>query len=271
MAKRRCQQSKEISKCTQSNCIGISTINDDFMKNVRSLVSNNYPVINAQMNTKILYWIESRKNKTFIEKYGIPIRGYDIDTLKWDSSIDEDLKLLNDQIINIYFKLIMKRSQSNQNLPKVHAYDCFLFDYNQNVVREHFIGNINLYEFDLILIPVFKEYPKKHPKDESKGHWLLFIIYTKEKTIKCYDSINGRHENALNAFKQYLNTIENVEWNLKNETNIPQQENGFDCGVFVCQYAEFISRNQPITFSQKDMIYFRQKMIYEICTGKLLN
>ena len=37
----------------------------------------------------------------------------------------------------------------------------------------------------------------------------------------------------------------------------PKQENGGDCGVFVCQVAEFLSRNVKPRFSQKDMPFFR--------------
>ena len=32
--------------------------------------------------------------------------------------------------------------------------------------------------------------------------------------------------------------------------DIPKQRNGFDCGVFVCMYAEYVTRGAPLTFSQ---------------------
>lgn len=31
---------------------------------------------------------------------------------------------------------------------------------------------------------------------------------------------------------------------------IPQQLNGSDCGVFICKYADYISRDKPMTFTQ---------------------
>ncbi|KAM6356366.1 sentrin-specific protease 2-like [Alca torda] len=31
---------------------------------------------------------------------------------------------------------------------------------------------------------------------------------------------------------------------------IPQQSNGSDCGVFTCQYANYISRDKPMTFTK---------------------
>jgi len=45
----------------------------------------------------------------------------------------------------------------------------------------------------------------------------------------------------------------------------PQQENGFDCGVFTCQFLEALSRGEEsFIFSQKDMPYLRRRMVWEI-------
>ena len=72
--------------------------------------------------------------------------------------------------------------------------------------------------------------------------------------------------------------------------------NGSDCGVFTCKFAEYITRDAKITFSQvnalcwniiedntgrsyktydfivsqENMAYFRRRMVYEIVTSKLL-
>lgn len=52
--------------------------------------------------------------------------------------------------------------------------------------------------------------------------------------------------------------------------DIPKQANSNDCGVFVCQYVEYLSRNAPIDFTQLDVPALRKKMAYEIYTHKLL-
>ena len=39
-------------------------------------------------------------------------------------------------------------------------------------------------------------------------------------------------------------------WSYYSERDIPQQLNGSDCGMFACKYAEYISRDAPITFTQ---------------------
>lgn len=51
----------------------------------------------------------------------------------------------------------------------------------------------------------------------------------------------------------------------------PQQENGYDCGVFVCQTMENLSRGVPVPFdfTQHNMPYLRRRMILEIAAERL--
>lgn len=52
---------------------------------------------------------------------------------------------------------------------------------------------------------------------------------------------------------------------------IPQQNNGYDCGVFACMFAEAASRRGQFVFTQKDMPSLRKRMVYEILTKNLLS
>jgi len=50
----------------------------------------------------------------------------------------------------------------------------------------------------------------------------------------------------------------------------PQQENGYDCGVFTCQFMESLSRGEEtFNFTQENMPYLRRRMIWEIGNTKL--
>ena len=53
--------------------------------------------------------------------------------------------------------------------------------------------------------------------------------------------------------------------------DVPQQTNQYDCGVFLCQYAESISRRMHPSFPQNDMPSLRRNMVWEIMKGRLLN
>ena len=67
--------------------------------------------------------------------------------------------------------------------------------------------------------------------------------------------------------KESLNTS---EWSLDVPKNIPTQENGSDCGVFSCKFAEYASRDAPFTFKQENMNYYRSRMVYEIIKQDLM-
>jgi sentrin-specific protease 1 len=61
-------------------------------------------------------------------------------------------------------------------------------------------------------------------------------------------------------------------WQDHNPEDTPQQENGYDCGVFTCQFLESLSRGEEeFLFSQRDMTYLRRRMIWEIGHAKFLH
>src|SRR3990167_6788777 len=61
-----------------------------------------------------------------------------------------------------------------------------------------------------------------------------------------------------------------ADWSNYCPKDIPHQQNGYDCGVFTCKFAEAQSRNAPYNFSQKDMLETRQKMVLEIVNKKVI-
>lgn len=60
------------------------------------------------------------------------------------------------------------------------------------------------------------------------------------------------------------------EWELENVDDVPQQQNGSDCGVFTCKFAEYLSRDADLTFVQENMNYYRERMVYEIIENDLM-
>ena len=57
----------------------------------------------------------------------------------------------------------------------------------------------------------------------------------------------------------------------RDNTMPPQQENGYDCGVFVCAYGYCLVNELPLnTFTQSNMNFFRQHIACSIASGSLL-
>lgn len=168
-------------------------------------------------------------------------------------------------------ELLAERSKLNDSLPKVHAMNTFflttLMRSGYSSVRR-WTRKVDIFSFDIVPVPVHKGV-----------HWCMAIIHMKNKTIKYYDSMGAPDNAVLNALTNYLGEesrdkkkceFDWTGWSTENVRDIPQQENGSDCGVFSCMFAEFITRDRPLVFSQQHMQYFRMRMVYEICTGKLL-
>uniref|UniRef100_A0A8C3KB11 SUMO specific peptidase 2 n=1 Tax=Calidris pygmaea TaxID=425635 RepID=A0A8C3KB11_9CHAR len=188
----------------------------------------------------------------------------DIQTLR-------NLCWLNDEIINFYLHLVVERNKK-EGYPAVHAFSTFFYSklsaWGYKAVRR-WTRNVDLFKQDIILVPV-----------HLRLHWTLAVIDVREKVIKHFDSMGQKGDAICKIFK-YLQEESrekrNVELNISEWTirsmgahEIPQQLNGSDCGVFTCKYADYISQDKPMNFTQTHMPYFRRKMVWEIIHQQLL-
>ncbi|KAM6121228.1 sentrin-specific protease 2-like [Pterocles gutturalis] len=130
---------------------------------------------------------------------------------------------------------------------------------------------VDLFKQDLTVVPI-----------NLREHWTLAVLDLRKKTIKYFDSLGQKGFEICATLHKYLREescakrnldLTFSEWTLHTmgqRYEIPQQENGSDCGVFVCKYADCISRDKPLTFTQDHMPYFRKKMVWEIIHQQLL-
>ncbi|KAJ1952991.1 hypothetical protein EC988_003250 [Linderina pennispora] len=209
---------------------------------------------------------EARSPYFSIEMDQQPMTAHDISTL--DSG-----EWLNDEVINFYMLLINKRSGSNPKLPKVHAFSSFFFnmlDGSGYARVRRWTRRINLFEKDMVVVPV----------NIDNRHWVCMVIDFRSKYITYYDSmLSGdyrRRDVLLNYLRQesedkLKKPFDETGWATVCATDIPTQGNGYDCGVFTSAFAEYVSRDAPLVFSQKRCGFLREKMVYEIATMKLIS
>ncbi|XP_075616842.1 sentrin-specific protease 2 isoform X1 [Balearica regulorum gibbericeps] len=179
---------------------------------------------------------------------------------------------LNDEVINFYMALLVERNKK-EGYPAVYAFSTFFYPKlvsgGYKAVRRWTRG-VDLFKQDLILVPI-----------HLRVHWALVVIDVTKKTIKYFDSMGQKGNKICEILFQYLQEesrekrnleLTFLEWTLRSMEphEIPQQLNGSDCGVFMCKYADCISRDKPITFTQNHMPYFRRKMVWEIIHQQLL-
>lgn len=177
-------------------------------------------------------------------------------------------RFINDTIIDFYIKYISNRIRPPER-QRFHFFNCFFFrklaDLDKDSSRVHdgaeafqnvrkWTKNVDLFAKDFIFIPV-----------NFSLHWSLIIIchpgeVTKSEDelqnsnkLPCIlhmDSIRGSHRGFTNLFQSYLleewkeRHIEagNISGNFGRlpfySLELPQQQNSFDCGLFLLHYVE---------------------------------
>lgn len=171
--------------------------------------------------------------------------------------------------------MIHKRSEDQENavLPKVYAFNTYFFtklsqkDQSYQTMK-NWIKKIDLFSYDIVLVPI-----------HLGNHWCLAVIDLRKKTIEYYDSPGNANDSGLKKLLQFFTDAMANKQAAKKDTKSwrssylkgPTQSNGSDCGVFVCQFANYVSRDLPIHFTQHDMAYFRKRMAIEILNGKLMH
>lgn len=185
---------------------------------------------------------------------------------------------LNDDVINFYLNLIMERSGTEdakeKGWPRVYAFNTFFYPKlaaGGYAAVKRWTRSVDLFSFDILLVPL-----------HCTLHWCLAAIDLRKRSIGYYDSLvsKGDKWQFLARLQDYLGDESQGKkatamdwdgWTLGVVEDLPQQENTSDCGVFMCQYSEFLSRDAPIAFGQQHMPYFRKRMAYEILHKTLLS
>ncbi|TFY69051.1 hypothetical protein EVJ58_g649 [Rhodofomes roseus] len=190
---------------------------------------------------------------------------------------------LNDEIINFYGQLIMSRAEaskenSGMNGKKkplnVHYFSSFFWtklegDGYEKGRLAKWTKKVDIFSKDVVLIPV----------NHHNAHWTAAAINFRRKRIESYDSMGMPRQNVFKLLRGYLDAEHRNKkrepfdfsgWKNFVLVDTPQQENGFDCGVFTCQFLESLSRGEEhFAFKQANMSYLRRRMIWEIGNSKL--
>lgn len=186
---------------------------------------------------------------------------------------------LNDEVINFYLSLLMERCSDKATALKVYSFSTFFYpklrgggsgQAGGHAAVKRWTKAVDLFLYDLILVPL-----------HLGVHWAMAVIDFKSRTVKSYDSMGQRHDDICTQLLLYLKEehkakkgreFDGTKWTIGSlrATEIPQQKNGSDCGVFACKYADYIAKGMPLTFKQCHMPIFRKLMIWEILNQKLL-
>ncbi|KAK6255445.1 hypothetical protein SCA6_016750 [Theobroma cacao] len=182
---------------------------------------------------------------------------------------------IDDSVVNTFFKLLKKRSD---RFPKAYVSH---YSFNSWIATYLIEGSRSESQ-------VFSWFKDEKLKDVQKlflpaclsAHWVLFCVDTKKRTFSWLDSnISSRTSNVaekeaiLGWFKRLLLPAfgyQNAnEWPFEIRSDIPEQKNGVDCGLFVMKYADCLTHGDFFPFTQQDMPDFRLRTFLDIYRGRL--
>lgn len=225
------------------------------------------PEITEEMEARIAYARSASPSEVLVDDFSIAITRKDVEKLS-------GLEWLNDEVINFYMNMIVARSKTVDNWPKVYAFNTYFYpkivEKGQTAVKR-WTRKVDIFAHDIILVPV-----------HLNVHWCLAVIDLRKgrQGVYYYDSMGGNNCVCLAVLCKYLEdehedkkkaAFDTTEFKREIVQGIPRQLNGSDCGMFACKFAEYISRDAEITFDQQHMPYFRNRMVYEIVENKLMH
>lgn len=195
------------------------------------------------------------------------IDGGDIIGLLGGNSADEE-NYLSNFVVDSYLKLISMES-SMKGLSTVSLkWERFEKNVGKECARDVLKrkdGKASFLEHDLILTPC---------NEPGSKHWFLLVTKPKEKQLLVLDSLAGSFikpstaramDKMWSVVKELDEDVNEWEWSFHTNTprDIPQQQNGFDCGVFVCAYARNLALQSPVP-CQTSVPSFRSVMLLEL-------
>jgi sentrin-specific protease 1 len=228
--------------------------------------------------------MSERQQRVVSEICNIPIRVSDIQLLRpncW----------LNDEVINGYMELLKQRSMRheeelfqaeakgvplNKRWPRVQILTSFFYaklfendpktsrlTYDYSRVRR-WTRRFDVFSYDLMFVPV----------NHGNLHWTLSVVNFRDKRIEYYDSMGSCHHQVTDNMMRWLKdemehkkqqVLDPSEWStVLHGRDVPQQSNSDDCGMFMCKFTDFLSREADLNFSAAHMNYFRARMAHEL-------
>ena len=222
------------------------------------------PTFTPEMQSLAQQTLRSNDARVIKRCEGYVLKGVDIKTLAAE-------RLLNDYVIDAYMAMITRRGGQN-GLPTVYSFPTYFYPRlaagGFDIVRNWSRG-FDIFAVDIIFFPI-----------HTPGHWSLVAVDFKHSSIHYYDSLHvqSRADRSLRLVQGYLYDEYQDKKQIPLHTaffasspvSTPQQNNRFDCGAFLCQFAERISRRAKFNFTQNNMPQFREEMAWEILSNTII-
>jgi hypothetical protein len=187
-------------------------------------------------------------------------------------------ELLLESVIDFYMHCLRQRQNQVNEIKTGQR-----FFYYFRTAISHFLNPNQPYDYHQIRrwtqrnVPhndLFKCDAVFFPWNVNHTHWILIVAFLKERTLQVFCSLGNRHKAITRIVWRYLKDEykdkhlgkelpDQESWTFHYRTaNSPQQRNGFDCGVFVCMTADFLSNGWPLIYTQAHVEHCRLRIAH---------
>lgn len=182
---------------------------------------------------------------------------------------------LNSQVIDAYMELLQIRNDHNGGkfmFFSTHFYHLVAkraggYNFRKGLA---YVRNKNVFDMDMLVIPM----------NQNENHWVMVVVNIKEKRIEFYDPLQQRRTIYTEMFfmqkwfaelaaLQNFKTVNIQAWGSQMMTNVPLQKDINNCGVYVCHFAEFLSRGVPLVIDQDNLEYLRNQILVDLYNGTI--
>lgn len=180
-------------------------------------------------------------------------------------------RMLHSDVMNAYMTLLQQRAVSIAS-PKclffiTHFYTLLVGPLGYSYAAVYgWTKSLNIFDYDMVVIPIHQ--PKRM-------HWVLGVIHLKQKMLNFLDPlVPDTNEDSIlynlakwvddEAERRCETPICATDWPRITELNIPGQKDSHNCGVFVLNYAEKISRGATVDFDISEIGYLRKKVVADL-------
>lgn len=197
---------------------------------------------------------------------------------------------LNDEIVHYFYLMLAKRDEelciNDTSRKRSHFFKSFfitklLNEGNSSCDGKYEYRNVkrwskkvpgkDIFQLDKILFPI----------NMDNMHWICAAIFMEGKKIEVFDSMGSSGNRYLHALFRYVQDEhldkkksplpDADEWELiPTQGSTPRQTNAYDCGVFTCMFADFLSKDTALVFSQQHINQCRERIALSIMKGKAI-
>lgn len=189
---------------------------------------------------------------------------------------------MNDEIINRIGALLMEEDRvNNPDRPSYFLNSQFMFWLTETVRGYDFDGvrtwsnsfpHQNIFEkLKYLIVPV----------NINNTHWAILIVDFAQRVIRYLDSLGASGSKYMDAMLDYFGDyareknlpFDQNDWYCFNlQSQSPQQENTYDCGVIVMINAYLYIHDLPLLYTQSDIDKCKSRLIFalSILQGKAL-